>query len=176
MGNTHPAGAPFNVYRAPDGFVSVCAVTERDRAHVLAAIGRPELAHEPRFSGGPALTPAARLELDDLMGAWIAGRPAREAVQILQAHKVPASPVPGVDELVKDEHLRAREMVVDLPYPDRRPVPGAGALGLPIKFRHHPARFDAPAPALGADNAEVYGRLLGLDAAALDALRGRGIV
>jgi crotonobetainyl-CoA:carnitine CoA-transferase CaiB-like acyl-CoA transferase len=175
-GNTHAAGAPFNVYPAADGPVSVCAVTERDRAHVLAAIGRPELAREPRFSGGPAMTPQARRELDDLVGAWIAGRPAREAVDTLQAHKVPASPVPGVDELIEDEHLRARGMVVGLEHPRHGLVPGARALGMPIKFRHHPAAFDAPAPALGADNAEVYGRLLGLDAPALDGLRARGIV
>ena len=175
-GNTHAAGAPFNVYPAADGFVSVCAVTERDRVHVLAAIGRPELAREPRFAGGPAIPPGARRELDDLVGAWIKGRPAIEAVNIFQAHKVPASPVPGIDELVEDEHLRAREMVVGLEHPDHGLVPGAHALGMPIKFRHHPARFDAPAPALGADNAEVYGRLLGLDTAALEDLRARGIV
>ena len=175
-GNTHAAGAPFNVYPAADGFVSVCAVTERDRENVLAAIGRPELARDPRFAGGPAITAGARRELDDLVGAWIAKRPAMETVDILQAHKVPASPVPGVDQLVEDEHLRSREMVVGLEHPDHGPIPGARALGMPIKFRHHPARFDAPAPALGADNAEVYGRLLGLDAATLDALRARGIV
>jgi crotonobetainyl-CoA:carnitine CoA-transferase CaiB-like acyl-CoA transferase len=175
-GNTHAAGAPFNVYRAADGFVSVCAVTERDRENVLAAIGRPELARDPRFAGGPAIIAGARRELDDLVGAWIAKRPVMESVHILQAHKVPASPVPGVDELVDDEHLHAREMVVDLEHPDHGRIPGARALGMPIKFRHHPARFDAPAPALGAHNGEVYGRLLGLDAAALDALRARGIV
>ena len=89
---------------------------------------------------------------------------------------MPASPVPGVDELVEDEHLRARGMVVGLEHPDHGLVPGACALGMPIKFRHHRTRFDAPAPALGADNAEVYGRLLGLDTAALDALRAQGIV
>jgi crotonobetainyl-CoA:carnitine CoA-transferase CaiB-like acyl-CoA transferase len=84
--------------------------------------------------------------------------------------------VPGVDELLEDEHLLAREMVVGLEHPTRGPVPGARALGMPIKFRHHPARFEAPAPALGADNAEVFGRLLDLDGAALDALRARGVV
>jgi crotonobetainyl-CoA:carnitine CoA-transferase CaiB-like acyl-CoA transferase len=81
-----------------------------------------------------------------------------------------------VEELVEDEHLRLREMVVDLAHPTRGPVPGARALGMPIKFRHHPARFVAPAPALGADTEEVLGRLLGLDRGALDALRARGVV
>jgi crotonobetainyl-CoA:carnitine CoA-transferase CaiB-like acyl-CoA transferase len=175
-GNLHPAGAPFNVFRAADGWVSVCAVTERDRENALAAVGRPELARDPRFSGGPAIAADARQALDDLVGAWIAARPAMEAVEVLQAHKVPASPVPGIEELVDDPHLRARDMVVDLQHPLHGPVPGARALGMPIKFRHHPARFEAPAPALGADNADVYGRLLGLDAAALGALRRQGIV
>jgi crotonobetainyl-CoA:carnitine CoA-transferase CaiB-like acyl-CoA transferase len=175
-GNTHPAGAPFNIFRAADGWVSVCAVTERDRENVLTALGRPELARDPRFAGGPAMAPEVRRRLDDLMAAWVATRTAMEAVHALQAHRVPASPVPGIDELVEDEHLRAREMVVGLEHPTQGPVPGARALGMPIKFRHHPARFDRPAPALGADNAEVYARLLGLDAAALEGLRARGIV
>jgi formyl-CoA transferase len=175
-GNTHPAGAPFNVFQAADGWVSVCAVTERDRENVLHALGRRELAHDPRFAGGPAITPEARRELDDLVGAWIAKRPSREVVDVLQAHKVPASPVAGLDELVEDEHLRARGMVVGLEHPTAGPVRGARAFGMPIKFRHHPARFEAPAPALGADNADVYARLLGLDDAALAALRARGVV
>jgi crotonobetainyl-CoA:carnitine CoA-transferase CaiB-like acyl-CoA transferase len=175
-GNTHPAGAPFNVFRAADGWVSVCAVTERDRENALAAVGRPELARDPRFAGGPAIGAQARRALDDLVGAWIASRPVLEAVRVFQAHRVPASPVPGVDELVEDEHLHAREMVVDLEHPTRGRVPGARALGMPIKFRQHPARFVAPAPALGADTEEVLGRLLGLDRAALDALRARGVV
>lgn len=175
-GNTHPAGAPFNVFRAADGWVSVCAVTERDRENALAAIGRPELTRDPRFAGGPAISAEARHELDGLVGAWIAPRRAADAVRVLQGHKVPASPVPGVDELVEDEHLRAREMVVRLEHPVHGPVPGARALGMPIKFRHHPARFEAPAPMLGADNADTYARLLGLDAAALDSLRARGVV
>jgi formyl-CoA transferase len=97
-------------------------------------------------------------------------------VRVLQAHTVPAGPVLGIDDLVQDEHLRAREMVVGLEHPTRGPVPGAHGYGMPIKFRHHPARFDAPAPALGADNAAVYGGLLGLDAATLEDLRARGIV
>jgi crotonobetainyl-CoA:carnitine CoA-transferase CaiB-like acyl-CoA transferase len=175
-GNTHPAGAPFNIFRAADGWVSVCAVTERDRDNALAAIGRPELAREERFAGGPALGLEARRALDDLVGAWIASRPVLEVVRVFQAHRVPASPVPGVEELVEDEHLRLREMVVDLAHPTRGPVPGARALGMPIKFRHHPARFVAPAPALGADTEEVLGRLLGLDRGALDALRARGVI
>ena len=175
-GNTHPAGAPFNVFRAADGWVSVCAVTERDRENVLVALGRRELARDPRFAGGPAITPEARRELDDLVGAWIVKRPSREAVDVLQAHKVPAGPVAAIDELLEDEHLRARGMVAGLEHPTSGPIPGARAFGMPIKFRHHPARFAAPAPALGADNADVYARLLGLDAAALAALRARGIV
>jgi formyl-CoA transferase len=175
-GNTHPAGAPFNVFRAADGWVSVCAVTQRDRENALAAIGRPELARDPRFAGGPVIGPEAREALDDIVRAWIAPRPVLEAVRVFQAHRVPASPVPGVDELVEDEHLRFREMVVGLEHPTRGPVPGARALGMPIKFRQHPARFGAPAPALGADTDEVLGRLLNLDRAALGALRARGVV
>jgi len=47
---------------------------------------------------------------------------------------------------------------------------------MPIKFANHPATFDRPAPALGADNAEIYGRLLGLGALDLEALHAEGVI
>lgn len=47
---------------------------------------------------------------------------------------------------------------------------------MPIKFVHHPVSFDRPAPALGAHNEEIYGRLLGIDATGLRDLKERGVV
>jgi len=47
---------------------------------------------------------------------------------------------------------------------------------MPIKFTRHQVGFDTPAPTLGAHNDEVYGRLLGLTEAEIDALRADGTI
>src|SRR5207302_4843387 len=64
----------------------------------------------------------------------------------LQAHHIAAGPVRNLREAFNDEHLHAREMVVPLEHPAHGPVMGARGLGMPIKFLHHPAVFDQPAP------------------------------
>ena len=43
LGNGHPGTVPFNVYRARDGWVSICAVTAEEWRHVLSAMGRSDL-------------------------------------------------------------------------------------------------------------------------------------
>jgi formyl-CoA transferase len=175
-GNGHQGIVPYNVYEARDGLVTICAVMDDTWRGVLKAIGRPELEADPRFEATPRSRRAHRVEIDALVGEWVGRHTVADAVRILQANDVPAGPVRDVAEALADEHLRARGMVVPLDHPTAGPVPGASGAGMPIKFRHHAAGFDTPAPALGAHNAEVFQRLLGLDTAELARLRADGIV
>jgi crotonobetainyl-CoA:carnitine CoA-transferase CaiB-like acyl-CoA transferase len=175
-GNGHPSTVPFNIYRARDGWITVAAVAPREWENVLRALGRPQLASDPRFHPSAGSRRAHREEVDALVQAWVAERTAAEAVDILQAHQVAAGPVRDLGEALGDEHLHARDMVVPLEHPEHGPVPGARGMGMPIKFLRHPAAFDQPAPALGAHNQEIYGRLLGLGEADLASLREQGVI
>jgi crotonobetainyl-CoA:carnitine CoA-transferase CaiB-like acyl-CoA transferase len=67
-------------------------------------------------------------------------------------------------------------MVIPLEHPRHGPIPGAKAIGMPVKFVNNPVQFDQPAPALGQHNEEIYERLLGLDRAKLEELKGQGII
>lgn len=176
LGNGHPGTVPFNVYRARDGWVSVCAVTAEEWRHVLSAMGREELLGDPRFHGGVTSRQEHREEIDTLVGEWIAARTVDEAVALLQKHHVPAGPVRDLREAFDDEHLRAREMVVPLSHPVHGPVPGARGVGLPIKFQQHPAGFDSPAPVAGAHNEDIYRRWLGLSAGEIATLHADGVI
>ena len=174
-GNAHVGGAPFNVYEASDGHVSVCAVTSRGWENCLVAIGREDLKDDPRYS--ILLNRVQNRDaVDQLMQDWISQHTVAEAVSILQSHEVPSSPVMSPQELLEDEHLAAREMLVPLSHPTHGPMPGVKGFGMPIKFVQNPIQFDQPAPELGAHNEDVYGEVLGLDADTLRALKDQGVI
>jgi crotonobetainyl-CoA:carnitine CoA-transferase CaiB-like acyl-CoA transferase len=175
-GNAHAGTVPFNVYPARDGWVTICAVTADEWLHVLKALGREDLVDDPRFEASAASRADHREEIDGLVGAWIGKHTTAEAVAILQKAGVPAGPVLDVPQALADEHLHAREMVVDLEHPTHGRVPGLRGAGMPIKFRNHRAAFDAPAPALGAHNEDVYGRFLGLTQADVAKLAADGVI
>jgi crotonobetainyl-CoA:carnitine CoA-transferase CaiB-like acyl-CoA transferase len=61
-------------------------------------------------------------------------------------------------------------------HPDHVTVPGAHAANLPIRFSRAEASLDRPAPLLGADNARVYGELLGLTPEQIADLAARGVI
>ncbi|MEW6296475.1 MAG: CoA transferase [Thermodesulfobacteriota bacterium] len=175
MGNGHVGGAPFNVYQATDGYVALCGLSPTDWTKLLKAIGREELAGDPRFATILSRRDHRR-EVDAVVQEWIGQRTAAAAVDHLQRHQVPAAPVLSPAELLQDEHLVSRGMVVDLAHPVHGPVPGAKGIGMPIKFIGCPVAFDQPAPALGAHNDEIYGGLLGLDEGLRQQLRQQGVI
>lgn len=86
---------------------------------------------------------------------------------------VPCGPIYYVDQVVEDPQVQARGMIFDLEDPEQGRVPQVGPpwkLGQTVEPEHR-----VP-PSVGADGPEVYGNLLGLDAATLEELRQNNVI
>jgi formyl-CoA transferase len=174
-GNDHAAGTPFNTYEASDGYVSVSVMTDNDWQNLLAAIGREDLLTDERFA--TRFTRRHNLEdIGTIVGEWIKARSKAEAVGILQRHHVPAGPVLSLPEVMTNEQILARQMIVDLDHPTQGSLPDVKGFGMPIRFVEKPFHFDQPAPLHGGHNAEIYERLLGLGSEALEKLSAEGVI
>jgi crotonobetainyl-CoA:carnitine CoA-transferase CaiB-like acyl-CoA transferase len=92
---------------------------------------------------------------------------------VFEQAEVAAAPVYDAQQLLADEHLRARGSFVTVDDPDL----GAMTVQAPVaRFSDTPGVVDHLGRDLGADNDAVYGGLLGLSAERLDALRAAGTV
>lgn len=174
LGNRHPFTAPYDCFAARDGWVVIGVGNNRLFRTLMAAIGQPELGRDPRYR-----SPAARLERHDevhrIVGEWVAAHTVEEVMRTLgpEGANVPCAPVMTVDRLLHDPHVRAREMVVDLPHPVLGTIP---VVGVPVKLSASPGAVSALGPELGEHNAEVYGGLLGLSAEEMARLHDAGVI
>jgi len=174
-GNRSPAAAPSNLYRCrpfgPNDYVFI-HVANSDMWKALArTIGQPELADDPRLADRDGRR--ARVdELDALVEGWTEKRTKHDVMETLAGAGVPCGAVLDSAEVLSNEHLRGRGMVVDVDHPvrGRMAIPGS-----PIRLSASPTEV-IRAPLLGEHNAEVYGTLLGCGEAELDALRHDGVI
>jgi crotonobetainyl-CoA:carnitine CoA-transferase CaiB-like acyl-CoA transferase len=173
MGNRADASAPRNAYRtADDRWIAISSASSSIAARVYRAIGRPELARNREYVD-PIPRQARSAEIDALVADWIRSRTLDEAMKALRTENVAASPVYDAQQLLADEHLRARGSFVAIDDPDL----GAMTVQAPIAaLSDTPGRIDCLGRALGADNDEVFGRLLSVDPERLAALRATGTI
>ncbi|CAM2868137.1 CaiB/BaiF CoA transferase family protein [Skermania piniformis] len=167
--------APSNLYPTEDDtWVLIAANQDTVFARLAAAIGRTELADDPRFVDHLARG-RNQDELDAIIGDWSRTRTADEIIALLAEAGVIAGRVNTVADVVADPQLHAREMLVDH-HDERigRPVLGVGVVP---KFSATPGTVrNAGPPTPGHDNAEVYATLLGLDLAEQQRLRDANVI
>ncbi len=167
-----PGIAPSNVYPCRDGDYLIGANQDGIFRRLCQAMGRPELADDPRYA-----THAARgdnqSELDALIGGWTATLPIAEVESLLIAHGVPAGKIYRAPEMLEDPHFAAREAIVKLPHPRWGEVAMQNVFP---KLSRTPGAVRAIAPqTVGQDNAEIWGGL-GLTAEEIADLTSRGVV
>jgi len=110
---------------------------------LVVALGRPELAEDPRFS-----TPLARREnwpaLRALIGEWLDGfKTVDEALDALGTARIPGAPVLTPAEVTAHPHLSARDAFPAVPHPTRGTV---RVTATPFQIDGRPVAPTGPAP------------------------------
>lgn len=175
QGNRILRFSPINTYATRDGWAVLGAATGGQWRGVLTAIGRLDLLDDPNWSSLDWRV-TNNDQCDALLRDWAATRTTAEAVDTMLKAGGVASVIRGPRELAEWRHLRAREMYLSLDHPTLGPLTGVGAPGFPIKFGAADAGYDGPAPLPRQHNREIYGGLLGLDAAELERLEASGVI
>lgn len=167
--------APSNIYQSANGsWVVIAANQDTVFRRLCQAMGRPELATDERFVDHLARG-RNQDELDKLIGDWAAEREPQDIIATLSEAGVISGPINTVAEVVHDPQLQARNMIADH-WDERvqRNVKGPGVV--PVLSDTPGTIRNGGSARPGQDNDEVYGRLLGLDAAQLAALREEGVL
>ncbi len=172
-GSRLPGNTPNSLYPTADGqYVVLAAASDTVFGRLAIAIGKPELATDPRF-----VDAAARATNEDAcdaaIEAWTRTLTIAEVEAALDAAKVPAARIFTVADIFDDPHYRAREMLVETDDPRFGKI---ATTGIVPKLSKTPGRIQRTGRSLGEDTREVLRDELGLEDRDIERLESGGTV
>jgi crotonobetainyl-CoA:carnitine CoA-transferase CaiB-like acyl-CoA transferase len=155
--------SPFGVFRCSDGYVALVALHEKLARGLFRAMAQPELGDDPRFCNRDVRVANARI-LEAKINAWSVDYTAEEAAARLMAEGVPAAVVRHPEDALVDPRVTSRGETVTVEHPKYPLHIDLRTAGIPILFSGSSTGFDDVLPvAIGEQNDDVYGGLLGYD-------------
>ncbi len=163
LGSAHPLNAPYQAFKASDGYINVGAANQANWERLLDAMDALELGDDPRFSTN-ADRMINRAELEVVLNERFASRTVAEWLERFEAVGLPAGPVLSIAQMHEDPQALAREIVTAVDHPVAGSVK---TIGHPIRFSETPGGPVTGAPLLGQHTREVL-KEAGYDDAAID--------
>jgi crotonobetainyl-CoA:carnitine CoA-transferase CaiB-like acyl-CoA transferase len=166
-----PTARPDLIFETANGYITVGTISDSEWQGFCAASGRSGLAEDPRFNT-PGSRAANATERILIMAEIIKERATAEWLQRFDANDVPSAPVLRRNEVIANEQVLARELIVELDHPDiglvRQPVPAA-------RFERTPTRIQGPAPRIGEHSTAILAEI-GLNAVDIERLAAEKVV
>jgi crotonobetainyl-CoA:carnitine CoA-transferase CaiB-like acyl-CoA transferase len=171
-GSVQHAGWPGGAFLTKDGHWIVFTTPAQHLFERLCKmLGQPELPKDPRFTSHEGRS-ANMSELLAMVDAWFGERSFDEAVAGLLSRDIPHAPVMSMADIFANPHYRERQTIIEV-------ESDVGPLSQPAvvpRLSATPGRVTHAGPALGRHTDEVFGGLLGMSSAEIQALRAEGVV
>jgi len=155
LGSAHPRNAPYQAFRAADGYFAMAAGNDRLWRSVCEVVARPELFADPRFAS-TAERAANQAALRDLLEEVFATETAGHWLAAFNGAGVPCAPINTYSQALDDPQVRHMGWVEDLTLPS----------GVETRTFVSPVIVDGarlgvtrPPPALGEHTDEVLAEL-----------------
>jgi len=155
VGNRHAMATPWNVYRAKDGWLQLCAASDVQWQRLTEVIGQPALAADPRFAKLPDRV-ARNVEIDAIVQGWVETQGVDDCVAALNAAAIASGPITPVEDYPREANLDYRAMIRRLADPvtgGERWVPAS-----PLRMSLTPGQAPERIPAPDADRASLAAR------------------
>jgi crotonobetainyl-CoA:carnitine CoA-transferase CaiB-like acyl-CoA transferase len=160
------ATSPYGYFLARDGFVAIAVNLDPLWVKFTTAIGRPELASDPRYAHHADRDPRGE-EVTDIVEAWTSPRTCDEVVSTLSPIGVPCGRLTTPAELLASPDLRRLGFLKTV----------ADGMGGSVDVVSNPLGYDAGYPAIpgvGEQTAEILRSTLGLSNARVAAMFAAG--
>jgi crotonobetainyl-CoA:carnitine CoA-transferase CaiB-like acyl-CoA transferase len=156
-GNRSTWTVPRNSYRTKDDrWVVLSGAASAAVMRLFRAIGRPDLAEDPSLATNMDRIKRVE-EIDGIVAEWIGRHTQQEVLAVFEEAKVVAGPILDVEQLINDEHAKARNWFV------RMPDEQLGSILLQNvvpRLTNFPGRLRwAGQPSVGADTAAVLAEI-----------------
>jgi crotonobetainyl-CoA:carnitine CoA-transferase CaiB-like acyl-CoA transferase len=172
-GNRDRYGAPANTFPTSDGaWVHLATAGEPMFRALVQAMGRPDLAADPRFRDNAARM-ANATALEAFITEWTMGMTAAQLLDTLQAIGVPSAKVARVADLIDNPQLAHRGQILAMQHQKAGTIP---MQGFAVQFGETPMRLNHAPPTLGQHTDEVLQEWLALKPERIAELRRGGIV
>jgi crotonobetainyl-CoA:carnitine CoA-transferase CaiB-like acyl-CoA transferase len=146
--------AAVRVYKAGDGWLMLACRREEHWTALTRVLGRPELGQRHSWEAaasapadGPLGQTLASIFREDALATWLAR---------LDGTGVPCAPLPGLAQLLRNEHLDANDLMTDHDHPQWGRIRQTGLL---VKLSLTPGCLQRRAPLLGEHTQEVLAEL-----------------
>jgi CoA:oxalate CoA-transferase len=172
LGTRHPSITPFQQFRAADDYFVMGAGNESIWLRFCDALAMPQLKDDARFATNADRT-ANQPELEAILARTFVTQPRDHWLRILTDASVPCAPIANVEEVSRDPHLAARNMIL---HAEHSSFDGLIVPGSPLKSAGDKDIPSTSAPRLGEDTDKVLASVLGYDSSRLSELRKRSII
>ncbi len=171
-GNAHSSIVPYQSFKTANGYVVIGVASEGIWRRFSQAIGRSELADDPRFAKNSNRVQNREVLITALSEIFL-GRETDAWMKLLNEAEVPCAPVQTIDQVFKAPQVLHREMLVKVEHPTAGTVPMAG---IPVKFSATPASIRLPPPTLGQHTEEVLTSWLGIEREEIEELKRKSVL